>query len=190
MGLAQIGEFSFIIAALGVSLNVTSHFLYPIAVAVSAATTTEPLPHQERGSGGGLVRSAGTAEAGAVTCRLYGMGGQLGNAAASMASKFARRWSMQMGLNAVLIAAVFAGGRSSRSIRRLAQKSALSMQARNAVLSFATAVAYLRLIAIFRKLQALGMLVAEVRVTRARAGARTEAIRAVVAQSIVIAGSV
>jgi CPA2 family monovalent cation:H+ antiporter-2 len=65
------------------------------------------------------------------------------------------------------------------------------MQARNAVLWFATAVACLPLlIAIFRKLQALGMLVAEVRVTRARAGARTEAIRAVVAQSIVIAGSV
>lgn len=39
MSLAQIGEFSFIIATLGVSLNVTSDFLYPIAVAVSAITT-------------------------------------------------------------------------------------------------------------------------------------------------------
>ncbi len=39
MGLAQIGEFSFIIAALGLSLKVTSDFLYPIAVAVSALTT-------------------------------------------------------------------------------------------------------------------------------------------------------
>jgi CPA2 family monovalent cation:H+ antiporter-2 len=39
MGLAQIGEFSFIIASLGLSLGVTSHFLYPIAVAVSALTT-------------------------------------------------------------------------------------------------------------------------------------------------------
>lgn len=39
MSLAQIGEFSFIIAALGVSLNVTSSFLYPIAVAVAAITT-------------------------------------------------------------------------------------------------------------------------------------------------------
>src|SRR5438876_8835358 len=39
MGLAQIGEFSFIIAALGLSLKVTSEFLYPIAVAVSAITT-------------------------------------------------------------------------------------------------------------------------------------------------------
>lgn len=39
MSLAQIGEFSFIIASLGVSLNVTSAFLYPIAVAASAVTT-------------------------------------------------------------------------------------------------------------------------------------------------------
>jgi CPA2 family monovalent cation:H+ antiporter-2 len=39
MSLAQIGEFSFIIATLGVSLKVTSDFLYPIAVAVSAITT-------------------------------------------------------------------------------------------------------------------------------------------------------
>lgn len=39
MGLAQIGEFSFIIAALGLSLNVTSAFLFPVAVAVSVITT-------------------------------------------------------------------------------------------------------------------------------------------------------
>lgn len=39
MGLAQIGEFSFIIASLGVSLKVMSAYLYPIIVAVSAITT-------------------------------------------------------------------------------------------------------------------------------------------------------
>ncbi|KIQ20915.1 MULTISPECIES: cation:proton antiporter domain-containing protein [Flavobacterium] len=39
MSLAQIGEFSFIIATLGMSLKVTSDFLYPIIVAVSAITT-------------------------------------------------------------------------------------------------------------------------------------------------------
>jgi CPA2 family monovalent cation:H+ antiporter-2 len=39
MGLAQIGEFSFIIAQLGLTLKVTSDFLYPIAVMVSALTT-------------------------------------------------------------------------------------------------------------------------------------------------------
>lgn len=39
LSLSQIGEFSFIIATLGVTLKVTSHYLYPIAVAVSAITT-------------------------------------------------------------------------------------------------------------------------------------------------------
>ena len=37
--LAQIGEFAFIIAGLGLSLKVTDHFLYPIVVAVSVLTT-------------------------------------------------------------------------------------------------------------------------------------------------------
>ena len=37
--LAQIGEFAFILAALGVSLHVTADFLYPVVVAVSIITT-------------------------------------------------------------------------------------------------------------------------------------------------------
>ena len=37
--LTQIGEFAFIIASLGVSLHVTSDFLYPIVVAVSVITS-------------------------------------------------------------------------------------------------------------------------------------------------------
>lgn len=39
MSMSQIGEFSFIIATLGVSLAVTEKFLYPIAVGVSVITT-------------------------------------------------------------------------------------------------------------------------------------------------------
>jgi CPA2 family monovalent cation:H+ antiporter-2 len=50
MSMTQIGEFSFIIAGLGLSLKATGDFLYPIAVAVSAVTTlTTPL----------LIRSSG-----------------------------------------------------------------------------------------------------------------------------------
>lgn len=37
--LAQIGEFAFILASLGLTLKVTDHFLYPIVVAVSVITT-------------------------------------------------------------------------------------------------------------------------------------------------------
>ncbi|MEW5849703.1 MAG: cation:proton antiporter [Myxococcota bacterium] len=39
MSMAQIGEFSFIIATLGLSLRVTGDFLFPVAVAVSVLTT-------------------------------------------------------------------------------------------------------------------------------------------------------
>jgi CPA2 family monovalent cation:H+ antiporter-2 len=50
MSLAQIGEFSFIIAGVGLSTGATRAFLYPVAVAVSALTTlTTPW----------LIRSAG-----------------------------------------------------------------------------------------------------------------------------------
>lgn len=39
MSMAQIGEFAFIVAALGLSLGVTSDFIFPVAVGVSAITT-------------------------------------------------------------------------------------------------------------------------------------------------------
>jgi CPA2 family monovalent cation:H+ antiporter-2 len=39
MSLAQIGEFSFIIAGLGLSLEATGDFIYPLAASVSALTT-------------------------------------------------------------------------------------------------------------------------------------------------------
>ncbi|MBE0596688.1 MAG: cation:proton antiporter, partial [Desulfuromonadales bacterium] len=39
MSLAQIGEFSFIIAGLGLTLQATGSFLYPVAIAISALTT-------------------------------------------------------------------------------------------------------------------------------------------------------
>ena len=37
--LAQVGEFGFIIASLGISLNVMDKYLYPVIVAVSVITT-------------------------------------------------------------------------------------------------------------------------------------------------------
>lgn len=39
MSMAQIGEFAFIVAGLGLSLGVTSDFLFPVAVGASAITT-------------------------------------------------------------------------------------------------------------------------------------------------------
>jgi CPA2 family monovalent cation:H+ antiporter-2 len=39
MSMAQVGEFAFIVASLGLTLKVTSDFLFPVAVGVSAITT-------------------------------------------------------------------------------------------------------------------------------------------------------
>jgi len=39
MSMAQVGEFAFIVASLGLSLGVTSDFLFPVAVGASAITT-------------------------------------------------------------------------------------------------------------------------------------------------------
>ncbi|MCK6549228.1 cation:proton antiporter [Myxococcota bacterium] len=50
MSLAQIGEFSFIIAGLGLTLGATGEFMYPVAVAVSVITTLTT-PWLIRGSG-------------------------------------------------------------------------------------------------------------------------------------------
>src|SRR3989454_1081920 len=107
MGLAQIGEFSFIIASLGVTLHVTSGFLYPVAVAVSAITTLLT-PYLIKGADG-LVnwfdREAPRSLVGSLelyTQWVAHLGGQRHSSIAWM-----RKWLWQMGLNAALIAAVF-----------------------------------------------------------------------------------
>ena len=193
MSVAQIGEFSFIIASLGVTLNVTSKFLYPIAVAVSAITTLLT-PY--------LIRSADTAvnqfdrlapRALVNSMSLYTQWvGQLGTGRhPSLSAKLTRGWVLQMALNVALmtgifIAAVYVGQRTPAWLRALG----LSDESLKTALWFTAVVCSLPLfIATSRKLQALGMLIAETRVTKAAAGERTAAIRSIVAQVITIAGT-
>src|SRR5262249_33797756 len=109
MGLAQIGEFSFIIAALGVSLKVTSPFLYPIVVAVSVVTTLlTPYLIQSAEAVVGwfdLVAPKPLANTLGLYTRWVGQIGSQRHG--SVATRLAWRWSAQMALNAVLIAAIF-----------------------------------------------------------------------------------
>jgi CPA2 family monovalent cation:H+ antiporter-2 len=194
MGLAQIGEFSFIIAALGVSLKVTSDFLYPIAVAVSAITTLlNPYLIKNADAFVNWFDRVAPPKFVKYLGQYTEWVGQLGNVRpASMAAKLARRWSLQMALNAMLIAGVFvSAGLIFRHPPPWVRALRFGNEALKALLWLSAAIVSLPLfIAIFRKLQALGMLIAETRVTRARAGARTTAIRQVVAQTILIAGMV
>ncbi len=193
MGLAQIGEFSFIIAALGLNLNVTSKFLYPIAVAVSAITTLLT-PYLIRGADGLVGRLESIAPRSLVnSLSLYTTWvGQLSQRHPSMASKLTRRWTAQMGLNAALIAAVFIGaGFLAEHPPAWVVNLGLGNAWLNPVLWLTAMVLSLPMfIATSRKLEALGMLIAETKVTEANAGGRHEAIRSVVAQIIPIAGTV
>jgi CPA2 family monovalent cation:H+ antiporter-2 len=194
MGLAQIGEFSFIIASLGVTLKVTSAYLYPIAVAVSAITTLLT-PYLIRSADGTVAWFDRAAPKPLVeSLGLYTRWvGQLGSQRhGGMATKLAWRWVGQMALNAALIAAVFIAAMFvERRPPAWLQSLSLGEQGLKAPLWLAAAVLSLPMvIATFRKLQALGLLVAETRVSPSAAGERTDAIRAVVAQVVPVAGSV
>jgi monovalent cation:H+ antiporter-2, CPA2 family len=193
MGLAQIGEFSFIIAALGVTLNVTSSFLYPIAVAVSAMTTllTPYLIKSSDGFANGFERIAPRSVVQSLALYTRWVGKIGGQRQSSLGGKLIRRWLAQMALNAVLIAAVFiAAGYVSRNPPAWLQHFGLSRDGQKASLWLVAMILSLPMfIATSRKLQALGLLVAELKVTTAAAGERAAAIRAVVAQLIPIAGT-
>lgn len=194
MGLAQIGEFSFIIASLGVTLKVTSSFLYPIAVAVSVITTllTPYLIKSADGLVGWFDRKAPQPLVNSL--QLYTRWvGQIGSRSSpSLATTLMRRWILQMALNAMLIAAVFiaaafVGQRPPTWMKNLG----LGDQWLKAALWLVAVICSLPMfIATARKLQALGLLLAETKVSQAAAGPRTEAIRSVVANVVPIAGTV
>lgn len=193
MSVAQIGEFSFIIASLGVSLKVTGAFLYPVAVAVSAITTlltpyliraADPLAHRfEESAPRRLVRFL----------RVYtDWVGQLGNGngGPGPTARFSRRWSAQIALNTLLLAALYLGA------ALLARRPPAALRAlewsdqwlRAALWLGATVLATPLLLASLRKLQALGLLLAETKVAAERAGANTAAFRAIIAYAVPVAG--
>ncbi|MBS0569792.1 MAG: cation:proton antiporter [Proteobacteria bacterium] len=181
MSLAQIGEFSFIIAALGASLGVTSGFLYPVVVAVSAITTLFT-PYLIRASDP-LARRLRVALPYALR-RIFHLytqwlqGLRLQGDRAVIAA-MVRRILLQTFVNLCLVAAIF-GGIAWLARTRAADIAAMlpHRPTANALLWGAALVLSLPfLIAAYRKLKALAMLLAEVGV---HAGRHTERARRVV----------
>lgn len=187
MSLAQIGEFSFIIASLGTTLKVTSDFLYPIAVAVSAITTlftpyliraSDPLARRIR-----IVMPYGLRR----ILRLYSEWLQsirLSGDDAVIAA-MVRRILLQTFVNLCLVIAIFAGGAYLASTRGLDLSAYLPNRTMgNSLIWGAALVLSLPfLIAAYRKLKALSMMLAEVSV---HAGRHTERVRRIVAEVLPI----
>jgi CPA2 family monovalent cation:H+ antiporter-2 len=192
MGLAQIGEFSFIIASLGVTLNVTSRFLYPIAVAVSAITTllTPYLLKNTDRVVNWFDRVAPQGFLDYLNVYTRWVGRLADQKTASMAATFARRWLWQSALNAALVGAVFVaaaflGRRPPGWLHKLGMNETML---KSALWLSAMIVCLPLLVATFRKLQALGMLIAETKISEAAASERAAAVRAIVSKAIPLTG--
>jgi CPA2 family monovalent cation:H+ antiporter-2 len=192
MGLAQIGEFSFIIAALGLNLGVTSKFLYPIAVTVSAITTllTPYLIKSSDKLVNVFSRVAPRSVINSLELYTHWLGQKGVGQQKNMAAMFIRKWTLQMLLNVALIAGIFISAVfiSQQHPAWLARLK-LNKEGVDAVLWFAAVVLSLPLlIAIYRKLQALGMLLADLRVRRLESAANAAQIKNIIATTVPLAG--
>jgi CPA2 family monovalent cation:H+ antiporter-2 len=187
MGLAQIGEFSFIIATLGLTLEVTSGFLYPIAVAVSAITTlltpyliraADPLSSRIAAITPAPIHRLGTLyTAWLQNIQPQGDRAELG--------RIIRRILLQVLVNLALVAAVFLAAAYLGNWISDPWVSEESLR-NTAVWCTALLVSLPFLIAAYRKLKALSMLLAELGVKHDFAGKHTDQVRRIVAEIIPI----
>ncbi|HHJ1295658.1 cation:proton antiporter [Pseudomonas sp. P1B16] len=188
MGLSQIGEFSFIIAALGMTLQVTSDFLYPVAVAVSAITTLLT-PY--------LIRAADplSLKLGKVVpsrlARVLSLYGEwLRNiqpqGEGAVLAAMIRRILLQVGVNLALVIAIFfSGGYFAGRIGNWLSEWVADVSQQKAMIWGAALLLSLPfLIAAYRKLKALSMLLAEMGVKPEMAGRHTQRVRRVIAEVI------
>nr|WP_197976961.1 cation:proton antiporter [Pseudomonas sp. CFBP 13727] len=188
MGLSQIGEFSFIIAALGMTLQVTSDFLYPVAVAVSVLTTlstpyliraADPLSHRL----GAIVPQR--------VARVLGMYGEWlrsiqPRGQGAMLASMIRKILLQVGVNLALVIGIFlAGAYFAERIGGYLTTWVAEPGGQKALIWGAALLLSLPfLIAAYRKLKALSMLLAEMGVKPEMAGRHTQRVRRVIAEVI------
>jgi CPA2 family monovalent cation:H+ antiporter-2 len=188
MGLSQIGEFSFIIAALGVTLQVTSDFLYPVAVAVSAITTLLT-PYLIRAADPLSQRLAKAMPA--RTARVFGLYGEWlrsiqPRGEGALLASLIRRILLQVGVNLALVVALFlSAGYFSSPISVYLSNWITDVGWHKAMVCGAALLLSLPfLIAAYRKLKALSMLLAEMGVKAEVAGRHTAKVRRIIAEVI------
>jgi CPA2 family monovalent cation:H+ antiporter-2 len=192
MSLSQIGEFSFIIAALGRSLKVTSGSLYPIAVCVSAVTTLIT-PYLLRGSDpfvSLLERRLPPTVLSYLNLYSRWLGQFEQGRRDSQVRAILRRIAGQLGIflgliGGSILTAVFL----SRILMRYYPALHPWRNLINSFLWLASLLAAMPIyLSAYRKLKALGMILSELGITDAMGGTRKAEVRAVVANAILVLG--
>ncbi len=194
MGLTQIGEFAFIITQLGMTLKVTSDFLYPIAVSVASATTLIT-PYLIKHSDSIVDLMARPVPKGVSSylqiythwvARLSS-----GSRGTTQIRQLMRKWMLQIGLNLALVAGLLIGAATvaRHSAAWQADVPSWTGGARSAIWLSAMLLALPLLIATMRKVRAVAMVLAEMSVARSAAREHTPAIRSVVGNVILAFGT-
>jgi len=191
MGLAQIGEFSFIIATLGQSLHVTSDFLYPIAVAVSVVTTlvTPYLIKGSDGMAGFMDRAVPKPMMQALSVYTAWIG-SIGKHESGPMVLLLRRMGWQLLIDLLLVVGAFALGSWIVTVEWGASYLPETMQSPEVYESLVwsgvmmiTSPIYL---ASYRKLKAMSMLFAEICAPISSGGRQVTAARSVISQVFVL----
>ncbi|MET4570338.1 cation:proton antiporter [Rhodanobacter soli] len=191
LGMAQIGEFSFVIATLGLSLGVISDFIYPIAVAVSVLCMAAS-PYMNR-SADGLANGLRRVTPRSLRLLATSYSGWLENLKpvnenAAIAAMF-RRLLWHIGINVLLVVALFVIG-AYINAHNWSWFSMLGIDRdlrHTLIWAGALFLSLPMLIAVYRKAEALGMLLAEIGIRERFAGSYTQAIRNVLSRVIPLA---
>jgi CPA2 family monovalent cation:H+ antiporter-2 len=191
LGMAQIGEFSFVIATLGLSLGVISDFIYPVAVAVSVLCMAAS-PYLNR-SADGLANGLRRVTPRSVRLLATSYSGWLENLKpvnenAAIAAMF-RRLLWHIGINVLLVVALFVIGAyiNAHNWNWFSMLGIARDLRHTLIWAGALFLSLPMLIAVYRKAEALGMLLAEIGIRERFAGSYTQAIRNVLSRVIPLA---
>jgi CPA2 family monovalent cation:H+ antiporter-2 len=189
--MAQIGEFSFVIAALGIAAGAVGGFLYPliVATAVICMIISPLLLRAEPWILAGMRRLTPAPVRSLAAGYQEWMGGTSSPQHNAMLAKMLRRLLWHIAVNLVLVCAVFGiGAFVSTMLPRWWPHMPLSPVVRRSLIwAMALFVSLPMLIAVYRKADALGMLLAELGISEQVHGVRTAGLRRVLGKLVPLA---
>ncbi|HET7930670.1 MAG TPA: cation:proton antiporter [Rhodanobacteraceae bacterium] len=189
--MAQIGEFSFVIAALGIAAGAVGDFLYPLTVtAAVVCMLVSPLLLRVEPWLLACLRRCTPAPVRSLAAGYHDwLGGTAVVSQNAVLAKMLRRLLWHIAVNLVLVCAVFGiGAFVSAMLPRWWPHLPLSPVVRRSLIwACALFVSLPMLVAVYRKTDALGMLLAELGISEQVHGVRTVGLRRVLGKLVPLA---